>query len=530
NEKYEVLKEVIEKMEDSQREEAVVLGEAVAVKILEFIALEMRPWLREQEVSQTLSSKIEGPHHPSQQEQGGALGRTLDPQLQMQMEQMLIEEHALAQQKALTSGPPEATAFDQHSRQRLLKAELPEYLLDFGYVILGNTPTHVVRIANTGQFPVSFCTDRRVLRDTGNHVELDRVKHLPCCETKMFEVHFDTQSANVPLGEVDVLLPIKVAGGPTFHIHLHASMAVPSLCISRDRLEFSTLQCGQCQEETVQLHSQLQVPCNWLITINEPVKKVKHRQCVTSRVRRKVPQKLKAQPCVFEALPSSGALAPGQRCNVRVRFSPTEEKSYRSELKINICQSSQHLQLQVSGCGLEPQLEFSPPVFELGPLLPYSCGAEGTVVVKNPCEFPIEFYSLEFDQQYLAEEQILQMLKGYDCHNTLLLPPRAPGEKLPPEVLEYYQNQKRLQDEQRLGNRQARTTINEESPLLGSFTPSHPRAHSFSPPCLMKASPTSPVYRAIARHLGIDISAEGRVAQNRRGIVIIIHGAPLTGR
>uniref|UniRef100_A0A8C8B419 HYDIN protein n=1 Tax=Otus sunia TaxID=257818 RepID=A0A8C8B419_9STRI len=342
--------------------------------------------------------------------------------------QMLIEEHALEQQKALTSGPPEATAFDQHARQRLLKAELPEYLLDFGYVILGNTPTHVVRITNTGQFPVSFRADRRVLRDTGFSVDLDYVKHLLCCKTKVFEVRFDPQSANLPLGEVDVLLPIKVAGGPTFHVRLHASVAVPSLCVSRDRLEFSTLQCGQCQEETVQLHNQLQVPCNWLITINEP--------------------KLKAQPCVFEALPSAGALAPGQRCNVRVRFSPTEEKFYRSQLKINIYQSSQHLQLQVSGRGLEPQLEFSPTVLELGPLLPYSCGAEGTVVVKNPCEFPIEFYSLEFDQQYLAEEQILQTLKDYDCHNTLLLPPRAPGEKLPPEVLEYYQDQKRLQDEQ----------------------------------------------------------------------------------
>lgn len=45
-------------------------------------------------------------------------------------------------------------------------------------------------------------------------------------------------------------------------------------------------------------------------------------------------------------------------------------------------------------------------MLELGPLLPYSSGAAGTVVVKNPCEFPIEFYSLEFDQQYLAEEQV----------------------------------------------------------------------------------------------------------------------------
>ncbi|CAM9162906.1 unnamed protein product [Bubo scandiacus] len=486
NEKYEkVLKEVIEKMEDSQREEAVVLGEAVAA---------------------------EPPPDP--------LDAVLDPRLQMQMEQMLMEEHALEQQKALTSGPPEATAFDQHACRRLLKAELPEYLLDFGYVILGNTPTHVVRITNTGQFPVSFRADRRVLRDTGNHVDLDHVKHLLCCETKVFEVRFDPQSANLPLGEVDVLLPIKVAGGPTFHVRLHASVAVPSLCVSRDRLEFSTLQCGQCQEETVQLHNQLQVPCNWLITINEPVKKVKHRQCVTPRMRRKVPQKLKAQPCVFEALPSAGALAPGQRCNVRVRFSPTEEKSYRSELKINILQSSQHLQLQVSGRGLEPQLEFSPPVLELGPLLPYSCGAEGTVVVKNPCEFPIEFYSLEFDQQYLAEEQILQTLKDYDCHNTLLLPPRAPGEKLPPEVLEYYQDQKRLQDEQ---------TKSETGEPAGQDNAEHRQSTSSSKAAAGELA-DSPVYRAIARHLGIDISAEGRAARNRRGIVVIIHGAPLTGK
>lgn len=60
----------------------------------------------------------------------------------------------------------------------------------------------------------------------------------------------------------------------------------------------------------------------------------------------------------------------------------------------------------MSGQGLEPQLEFSPTVLELGPLLPYSCGVEGTVLVRNPCEFPIEFYSLEFDEQYLVEEQV----------------------------------------------------------------------------------------------------------------------------
>lgn len=39
----------------------------------------------------------------------------------------------------------------------------------------------------------------------------------------------------------------------------------------------------------------------------------------------------------------------------------------------------------------------------------------------------------------------------------------------------------------------------------------------------------NPVSKAIARHLGIDISAEGRLAKNRKGIAIIIHGTPLSG-
>ncbi|XP_071613168.1 hydrocephalus-inducing protein homolog [Heliangelus exortis] len=440
----------------------------------------------------------------------------LDALLQMQMEEMLMEEHALEQQKALASCPLEDAAFEPLARRRLLKAQLPEYILDFGHVILGNIHTHTVKITNPGHFPVSFRADGRVLSGTGFSMEPGRVKHLPCSETQAFLVRFDPQSASLPLGEVNVLLPIKVAGGPMFHVRLCASVAVPSLCISRDRLEFSSVQCGQCQEETVQLYNELQIPCKWFITLKEPTRKVD--RCLPASGKRQ--QELKDKPPVFVALPSAAALAPGQRCNVRVRFSPTEEKFYRSELKINICQSSQHLQLQVSGRGLEPHLEFSPPVLELGPLLPCSSGVERTVVVKNPCEFPIEFYSLEFDQEYLAEEQILRMLRDYDCHNTLLLPPRAPGEKLPPELLEYYQEQEKLQDEQ------GKARIEEPA----GQDDAEPQQSSTSTKEAPEEVEESPVCRAIARHLGIDISAEGRAAQKCRGIVIIVHGAPLTGK
>lgn len=40
----------------------------------------------------------------------------------------------------------------------------------------------------------------------------------------------------------------------------------------------------------------------------------------------------------------------------------------------------------------------------------------------------------------------------------------------------------------------------------------------------------TPVSKAIARHLGVDLSPEGRAARNRRGIAVIIHGPPSSGK
>ncbi|XP_074864560.1 hydrocephalus-inducing protein homolog isoform X2 [Carettochelys insculpta] len=513
-------------------------------------------------------------------------GAMFDPWLQMEVEQLLIQEHALEQQKAIVFGRTEDSTLSQHARRKLVKAQLPEYILDFGYIILGNIRSHIVKITNTSQFPVSFHADRRALHDTGFSIELDRVKNLPYCETETFEVRFDPRSANLPLGDVEVLLPIKVVAGPTFNICLRAKVTMPSLCISTNKLEFSSVQCGQCQVETIQLHNQQQVACEWFVTSNERIKKVdKH---LPASLRRKLHQELKLKPRIFEMIPASGMLAPGERLNVQVKFAPAEEKFYSNHLTMHISQSCDQLVLLVSGSGLEPLLEFVPSVLELGPLLPYGVGDEAEVIVKNPCNFPIEFYSLEFDQQYLTEERILQLMKGYDSHNILLLPPRIPGEKLPPELLEYYKDQKRILDEQTKAkmmeamsqenddeenlslseNRVKRipsgtmhtgsTCTNifpsisvfeesrsdkmeskfeheeeeeeeEEGPEKGQG-PEYQQSIDGSCKEAVGELDNNPVSRAIARHLGIDISPEGHAAKNRRGIVLIIYGAPLTGK
>ena len=75
-------------------------------------------------------------------------------------------------------------------------------------------------------------------------------------------------------------------------------------------------------------------------------------------------------------------------------------------LTLRVNQSTQHIALTCRGQGLEPRLEFARSDVAFGPILPHSQGDTQEVTVKNPCSFPIEMYSLEFDKVYLEEEMV----------------------------------------------------------------------------------------------------------------------------
>lgn len=68
--------------------------------------------------------------------------------------------------------------------------------------------------------------------------------------------------------------------------------------------------------------------------------------------------------------------------------------------------STQQMFLTACGQAEEPRLQFCPSALDLGACLPASTEAEAEVTVKNPCSFPVEFYSLELDKQYLEEEKV----------------------------------------------------------------------------------------------------------------------------
>ncbi|XP_068876459.1 hydrocephalus-inducing protein homolog [Aphelocoma coerulescens] len=446
-----------------------------------------------------------------------------DTWMQKKLVKKLIRQAALERQRIHTG----KLFPGKEMRQNLVNIELPEYILDMGTVLKGYTEKRTVEISNPGPMEVSFQVDESVLQDTGFTVNLEEVNLSQRCAMS-FEVCFE--STRQPVGEVDVVLPIMVTEGPTCHIHLRAKVFGQSLNLSKDRFQFHDTIVGQCQVETVRLYNWFRVPCEWFISEVKPKKKP-----FIPPIRPKLkdrPKKTKEEhPCPFKVMPSRGIIGPGKWQNLEIQFAPKEERSYRNELKVNICGSSNHLKLYLSGQGLESRLEFSPPALKMGWVLVGSEGLEATVVVKNPCKFPIEFYSLDFDEQYLEEEKILRRVVGSEYPKTFLMPARAVGETLPPEVLEDYKAHEKLKAQQaelKAGaEAEADAEADAEAQDMGKAASACQGSVAFCPEPLVKAV-GDPVSRAVMRHMGVEPSSDA--AQQCRGIVVIVHGAPRAGK
>lgn len=69
--------------------------------------------------------------------------------------------------------------------------------------------------------------------------------------------------------------------------------------------------------------------------------------------------------------------------------------------------------LNVKGQGINNIVELIPDNLKLGPVLPYDTSAISVFELKNPMEYAIEVYSLDFDKQFIEEEDILKRMDNF---------------------------------------------------------------------------------------------------------------------
>ncbi|CAH8527130.1 unnamed protein product [Schistosoma turkestanicum] len=334
---------------------------------------------------------------------------------------------------------------------------LPSYLLDFGVVILGTIVKQTITVVNTNYEPISFRFDTTSLskaKQFGFNMNITKIHHLPGSpdyEPLDIEISLDTKQMNQCITNESLIqteLLIKVLNGPSVTIWLRAKIIKPTLTSHINSVDFGAVQRGEARLITIQLHNPSPVSINWYRTtpelqqlgktttdtVHHPIRVHYNNKSARNVLKEK-------QLRIFELIPMRGVLGPNEKTNIQIRFTPIEEKKYETKIQLNIENSSDTmLKIHCQGKGLEPQLTFDRVMLQFTPILPYPInGSEELVTITNPCDYPIEFYSVELDKQAVLEDEILRFIDGYDEYGRLILPPRKPGDALPSEILSYYE-------------------------------------------------------------------------------------------
>ncbi|ETV98760.1 hypothetical protein H310_08827 [Aphanomyces invadans] len=290
---------------------------------------------------------------------------------------------------------------------------LSQYILDFGNVVSGTHRVKKFLLTNTGQVPTSFQIDKNLALARGFSIEPERVVRLLEKKSIEFTVTFQARK-NGRHGSHGANIFLEVKNGPCSLLTLKANVTVPDVVISQDTLDFGQVLVGRSHVVYTQFHNTSPVGVEW--SLKKPIGSSRDLS-------------------YFRMEPQSGLLHPGTRCNVRIEFIPLEGRLYHVKVPVKINANPRTRAISCSGEGTELRVTFSPPMAELGPLLPFGTPVEKLITMKNDSDYAIEVYSLDFDQQYKDEEEILRNATGYSDDDLLRLPLRLPGDSLPPELL-----------------------------------------------------------------------------------------------
>ena len=270
---------------------------------------------------------------------------------------------------------------------------------------------------NVGWQPISFDLDKNQLSAGGFKVEPDKVVRLPGLpesESVDFTVNF-TSKGKLPQGEFRYKAKLDMKAGPPVMLLFRANITVPDLTLSADTLDFGNVQVGMTRSMSLIVHNPKEIPAEWKVT--KPLEQAKDWG-------------------FFTCDPPEGTLPSGKSITVQVTFQPTSERLFTVKIPFKVTNNPRSNSLTVKGIGKELQLRVEPPALELPPTMPHADVVTADFQLVNPTDYPIEVYSIEFDEQYLAEEEMLRSADGGDV---LVLPPRAPGDALWDEVVTAHQ-------------------------------------------------------------------------------------------
>ena len=118
-------------------------------------------------------------------------------------------------------------------------------------------------------------------------------------------------------------------------------------------------------------------------------------------------------------------------------FVPNSDKPFVEKLQFKCKDNPKQFILNVKGQGVNNMIELVPDTIKLGPVLPYYKESLESFEITNPMEHAIELYSLDFDTQYLEEEEIIKRIENFTptgSNEPIFLPYRKAGSEFWPSI------------------------------------------------------------------------------------------------
>ena len=351
------------------------------------------------------------------------------------------------------SAPPRASTAGTGSRSRYQPTienmpppppgfKLSTYVLDFGNIIKGTQKKKVFKLRNAGWGYVSLDIDKNAIAPYGLRVEPDKLVKLPGLpepESAEFTVTFASKAGKVALGRMTQELRLDLKPGPPVAILVKANVTIPEIRLTvpeeimvkgmgSDSIDFGAVIAGQCSTATIVLHNFKEVLAEW--AVKPPIEAAKDFG-------------------FFQCFPDSGTLAPGARLQVQVRFTPNAERDFAVRVMFKLANNNKPVYLSLFGQGKELKVVAAPSVVSVPAVMPYAPPESVDFELVNPSEYPVEVYSVEFDQAFAQHEAILREDTSAPTvvGDALILPPRMPGEPFWPALAEAHAEKLRMLEE-----------------------------------------------------------------------------------
>nr|CDS29434.1 hydrocephalus inducing protein [Hymenolepis microstoma] len=284
--------------------------------------------------------------------------------------------------------------------------KLPTVRLDLSDMLCGETKSVKIEYVQTMHRFASVITIdkavKRLLAENGLTITIGRE----------IKVVFD--SSKTRIGEVILDIPLKIHEKVIQPIQVHANIVPLELRVNPREIDFGDVYLNEARIIAVQLHNPTPFQLSWDLPATE----------ISGRS--------------IDAQPKYGRLNPDQKENVYIKFHPRTGDAITEEIKLRIKGSESISAISCQGKGLEPRLIFNPKRIEFTPLKSNGDYDEKSIVIRNPCNFDVEFYSADFAEAHIQENNILESFPLFQESEEILIPPRKPGEELPKEMRDMF--------------------------------------------------------------------------------------------